>query len=186
MPRMSRARVMMAASMGGPKPMYFADGFGRDDGAIGGAWTVRSGTWTILSNQAKCTAVGNVTVPCAVNVDLSAELTIPAGTASCSLVARYVNESNYVYFYIKQDGTYGLVKLIAATPTVVKTGSVSYVISGKARLVVKGTAFSFWYNGAYVDAGTISDAALQTSNLCGMRNGVAANGIFDNFVAKEL
>lgn len=179
-------RVILRAFPLFMKSVAFSDSFDRADGAIGGRWTVQSGTWTILSNQAKCTVAGNATVPCAVNVDISAKIIILDGTGISVLVARYVDENNYVRAVLNQAGAWNIAKVLAGTPTTVVSGSgVAYTDLGTLRLVAKGTLFALRYRGALLGSGTIANAALQTSALCGMRGVVAGKSIFDDFLAKR-
>lgn len=168
------------------------DGQGHAEGVSGGlgaggsglAWTNQIGTFTAASGVANASALsggiaiatvegGNADVVVAVN------LTWLAGTGG--LVVRYADANNYIQ--LRYTGTnLQLVKVIANVATTVLDSAATYSAGARIVLTVEATKFRCFYNEAAIGAEqTISDAAVQSATLVGLRTSDTTN-TFDNFV----
>lgn len=153
-----------------------SDGLGHAEGVAGGdalgqggngvAWTDRLGTWGAAAGVASCSllddGVGIATAPGAVDINIS--VTPTRAGDSVGLVVRYVDADNYVLAL--HDGTdFVLRKVVAGTPTDVDsyTGAL-----GQIQVHVHGSSFLCYLDKALQCSGTIADAALQSSALCGL------------------
>jgi hypothetical protein len=173
------------------------DTFTRADGALGStetvgpdsqtapalAWTLQQGTIVIATNKASLTVLaggdGIVTVSAA-SADIVIDVAAVRTLTNCGVVLRYVDTSNYIIAYT--DGTNAkLDKVVAGSTTNVLTGAVTYGAGNVLRVIADGTGFRLYYNNLAVGAlGTIADAGLQSSTLCGLY-GTDLTATWDNF-----
>jgi hypothetical protein len=155
------ARVVdVAAWAGGDALAGAIDRFTRANGSLGGAWTIRSGTWSILSNRAHIlTDAGNAIatqphIASSTGNGLYAyRFTIKAGFApNFYLILRYQDASNFVYLTnagtVNAGSTYALRKVVAGVQSNIATGAVSSNwVDGQTYTVmiaVQDAQYQFW------------------------------------------
>lgn len=168
-----------------------SDGLGHAEGAtgIGGggnglAWTNQVGTWTAASGVANTSALSGgiaiATLDCGkADVVISVKMTWLAGTGG--VIVRYVDANNYIL--LRHTGTnLQLVKVIASVATTVLDSAATYSAGARIILTAEATKFRCFYNELAVSTEqTISDAAVQSATLVGLRSSDTTN-TFDDFV----
>ena len=170
-----------------------SDGLGHAEGVAGGlgsggngmAWTSAVGTWGASGGVAAASALSAgraiATVDCGkADLVISANMVVP--TATLAIVVRWTDESNFIMLR-RTPTNLQLVKVVAGATTTVSDNASTYVAGAEVRLVCDGTKFRMFYNNAAVSTEqTISDAAVQSATVVGLRSGDVACTA-DNFVA---
>lgn len=153
-------------------------------GGSGKSWTNQTGTFTASGGVANASALSGgiaiATLDCGkADVVISVKLTWLAGTGG--LVVRYADANNYVQ--LRHTGTnLQLVKVIANVATTVLDAAATYSAGARILLVAAATKFRCFYNELAVSTEqTISDAAVQSPTLVGLRTSDTTN-TFDDFL----
>lgn len=173
-----------------PAPTYVVaplayDSFTRANGALGStetvgpdlqviaakAWTLQNGTIAIVSNRANVTALGGANAIATIDAgsaDILIDAPVTRTAGSGGVILRYVDANNYIIGY--HDGTNAkLDKIVAGATTNVLTAAATYAADRVVRVTCEGTKFRLHYNNVAIGSeGVISDAALQSSTLCGL------------------
>lgn len=155
----------------------------------GQPWTAQNGVWGISSGRAYCPSGAGA---CIATLDaglthVMVEATVVYLTlASKGIVARYADASNYLHADLA-SGAVRLVKTVAGSQTLVGSAAVSVADDGQyqLRLVARGPAVAVFFNGQRLVTGTVTDAALQTATLVGMRSTSGTLRRLDTFIARR-
>lgn len=159
---------------------------GLDSGGDGVAWADAVGTWSV-GGTPPTTSAGTLSGGLAVRtIDAGEADTIvtckvdrQGGTAG--IVVRWTDANNHVQ--LRHTGTnLQLVKVVAGSSTTLFDTAATYVANAPLRLICEGTKFrAFYNNAAHGGEQTISDAALQSATVVGLRTSDTTNK-FDDFV----
>lgn len=156
-------------------------------------WVYRSGYKIyISSDQALLVGATGTAESCATvdagQADVDVQVTDNGAVGdACGVVARYVDENNYITLRPYSSTQYQLTKVVAGTTTFIAQGTggridVNWATGGRLRLTVKGTTVTAYVNGTQVATATVSDSALASSTLVGMRShGSSFTQLLDNF-----
>lgn len=169
-----------------------SDGLGHQEGAAaaiygqggdGVAWTDAVGTWEPTGGALIATVLAGRAIRVAdageADVIITANATLAGNTMS--IIVRWTDENNFVQLRLTSTNLQ-LVKAVASVSTTVLNTAVTYVAGAPIRLICQGSAFRCFYNNAAVGAEqTISDAAVASATVVGVRTDNAGN-TFDNFI----
>lgn len=175
------------------------DTFTRADGVLGSsettgpdsqvttarAYTSVLGTWAITSNAAGASALSGGLAIAVIDVgvaDVHHSVNLTRSASTVSIIARYVDVSNYVYAQLLNDGAdkVTLRKVVAGVDSeVLAPTAVTYAAAAPLRIFARGVKFRIFYNKLAVGSSqTISDATLQTGTSVGLRTADTSN-VFD-------
>lgn len=157
----------------------------------GWSWTTISGTYGVVSNQAKQLVGGGSITMARANTDLGS----PDMYAQCStqndadvsgVAVRKANTSNATYYsgaYVTSN-TVKIYKCINGTTTSLKGPTAASYGAGRIlKLQVNGSTLTIYYNGSSIDS--VSDTSITTGNYSGLFC-YESNTIQDLFEASSL
>ena len=173
-------------------PVVVYDDFNRANGALGGDWTVTSGSVTISANTAYGVGVANHTTAMADDQYCEADLITLSSPAQASVHVRCnLEASRYMlrqecYYDEDDDIDYSNLKLYRYTYGVglVELASCESTLTVRVRLKAIGNTIScdIWDTGAWQNVMSVTDTAFTTGAV-GISPG---GGTIDNFVGGEL
>jgi len=161
-----------------------SDNFNRSDGSIGtpsdggSAWSVLSGTWDILSNQARESGGGSqtVTVLESSETDGDVQVTLATVGSDSGIIGRADDDNNYFlvnsggFLYTRSGGGF----------TLLASGGGAWSNGDVVKIhFAGGSAIEFFLNGSSVISTTNSDHSTATKH--GIRAHNSTNARFDDF-----
>jgi hypothetical protein len=158
-------------------------------GEKGGAWSIISGQWGIVSNTLQCTnaadgsLVSNGTLTTGfVQVDITSSDWV---THSPGLFIRGTDANNYIR-WICQSGNSGMTSVIAGVPTTLGGGGTTPANGAVCTLLITqtGNAVVVKMNGVTAFSTTLTGGeAAMAGTLTGCRfgGGLQTGGVFDNY-----
>lgn len=169
-----------------------SDDFTRADGAIGSlnaydggpiaAWTDRLGTAVVSSNAAGWSALTSseaLTTVDSGKTDVVMVATLTRSGGVVGLVTRWADASNYVR--VVHDGTnVVIVKRVGGVESTVSTTAATYSAGAELEVIWERTTIRVLYNGVLINAGTITDAGIQTGTHVGLYSSNTGNTV-DSF-----
>lgn len=170
-----------------------ADDFNRVDGAIGlpsdggSAWTVRTGTWQVSSNEARESAFVNAAVvvleSSAADVEVQATITLAGGAG---IVVREASAGNFLLASGAAGTTLALAKVAGGSQTLVTNSFPATLSSGDTiKVIADGDQVSCLINGVEViPPQTITD--YETATKHGLYGDGQPSTKFENFSVTDL
>lgn len=164
-----------------------------DAGTLGAPWTTDSGTFSIVSNQAKKTASANTHQYATLDIggadmDVQAVAVNASSVAFQSITARYIDDThNWTFQFGTGAGTN--TQLIKWDPglgggfTVVLSNLGTVSSGDTVRVTCIGDEWTVYINGTL--KGSATDSLHNTATKCGLE-AYTVNAIWDDFVAVKI
>jgi hypothetical protein len=173
----------------------FTDDFTRENGALGAAWQVRAGSFTVSSGKAVAAnhpSLATVVGGSARDVEVQADVHIAAGSGqSAGLVARYSGPGERNFYLAEVYGMPGtstvqvnLFRNLGGTYTLLRSVNLPGPVSGTLRFEAVGSSLKVFLNGTLVTFAQDATIPGTSESLVGMRG--TGSGALDNFQYRAI
>jgi hypothetical protein len=155
--------------------------------AVGGPYTVRSGTWGINNAEAYLStpaANAHLTFPAAVNVDISAKVPVsPSSQVASGITIRWVDANNHWLFQAMSGPTLALYRCTAGVYTQMYSGG-PFTVGDVIGLKAFGDQIAWYSNGRQL--GQLADHWFATAGTdAGLRNSGTSTARWDDLLVRE-
>lgn len=146
------------------------------------------GFWNVASNKATCgSAVGRAGIDAGVHdCTVQADIDPGASLSESGLVLCWVDANNFIKLMLDPGGSpvdYYLQKRVANVDINVNHATGTETGSRTVKVVISGSTYDVYVNGAFKFSGTISDSVFAAATKHGLLSGNTSN-TFDNFSVK--
>lgn len=161
----------------------------------GWSWYTVWGTWSIASNQAKCTGTGTDVNHARAEQDLSTDdMYVQSNVwyGSSLNICVQAREStandgtNWAFYYAGPSSATlcQLCKKVAGGGySLIDSHAITYSAGALVKIIVDGSSISYYYNGSLLN--TVTDTDITGNLRSGIQNYSDGNGLHDNFEAAD-